>query len=199
MLRPRGGNDFCYTPLELDCIVADLRAFVELGADGFVFGALHCDGRTIDVGKTGQIVREAGKLPVTFSRAIDLTHVDDLADNCRRLADVGVRRVLSSGLAPNAQLGVSTLRRMRLLCEGGNVIVMPGAGITEHNAALVLEQSGCVEFHGSAKGVANAGGETLGYNGVDFGRTGHTTDASIVRALVAIGRTRLADGGKEKH
>lgn len=180
----------------MDCLLDDQRSFVQNGADGFVFGALRSGGRTIDAQQTERVLNEADGRPLTFSRAFDLTDGSQLEDNCRQLADIGVSRVLSSGLAPNAELGVSTLRRMRQICEGSNLLVMPGAGITAQNARSLLEQSGCVELHGSAKRQTSSCGTSGHNNGVDFGRTVHT-DVDIVRQLVTIGRNYL-NARKEK-
>ncbi|MFN5337448.1 MAG: copper homeostasis protein CutC, partial [Bacteroidota bacterium] len=43
MIRPRGG-DFVYTPKELWVMKQDIQLLADLGADGFVFGALDAKG-----------------------------------------------------------------------------------------------------------------------------------------------------------
>lgn len=103
MLRSRAGLDFCYSPAEMEVMLADLDAFAALAAakqmsvalKGFVFGALlrvaagNSDSNNgtvripsasgIDVANTTRVVRraaEAGGFTVTFHRAVDYLGAD---------------------------------------------------------------------------------------------------------------------------
>lgn len=142
MIRPREGG-FCYTKTELLAAKRDLEAFLEYGVDGLVFGFLKEDG-TIDIELTREFVRLAGDIPVTFHRAIDV--VPDWKKAIDQLAESGVKRVLTSGLAPNVLLGLDTVKEM-VEYAGDRLIIMPGAGITPDTADKVAQYTGCKEMH----------------------------------------------------
>ncbi len=142
MIRPREGG-FCYSDTELLTAFHDAEAFLECGVDGLVSGFLNEDG-TIDVELTKKIVRLAGNVPVTFHRAIDV--VPDWKTAIDQLADAGVARVLTSGLAPDVLLGLDTVKSM-VEYAGDRLIVMPGAGITPETADKVAEYTRCKEMH----------------------------------------------------
>lgn len=72
MLRVRGGNDFLYSPAELDAMQTDALLLRAVGrVDGFVFGALTAEGN-IDIDACKTIIQVTAPLPVTFHRAIDV-------------------------------------------------------------------------------------------------------------------------------
>jgi copper homeostasis protein len=142
MIRPREGG-FCYTKTELLTARRDMETFLEYGVDGLVFGFLNEDG-TIDVDLTSKFVRLAGDVPVTFHRAIDV--VPDWKKAIDQLADIGVKRVLTSGLAPNVLLALDTVKEMVEYADN-RLIIMPGAGITPATAEKVAEYTGCKEMH----------------------------------------------------
>lgn len=183
MLRPRGGGDFHYSDLEMDCILADIHYLKDAGADGFVFGALDQD-RRIDERNCQKVVDVAGSLPVTFHRAFDVTMKSDLIENVHLVQSIGFKRLLTSGLALSAMDGIKTIRTINN--EANNLIVMPGAGINVRNAGLILEQSGCQEFHSSGRSAATAPVASL-INGIDFGRC-QPTNRETVRQLVDIAK-----------
>lgn len=183
MLRPRGGADFRYTPLEMDALIVDLQALRRAGADGFVFGALNAD-RTVNVAQTERVVVAASPLPVTFHRAFDVTEPTQLAENWSAVQATGCRRLLTSGLARTAEQGVAVIRRLVELSRGTGVTVMAGSGISVANAAFVLTETGCREVHGSGRKADGSQGPSA-VNGIDFGRTIHT-DEDTVRQLVKI-------------
>ncbi len=146
LIRPREG-DFVYSPSELRVMAMDIAAAVPF-ADGIVGGVLTAEG-DVDIAATSMLVRQAQGLPFTFHRAFD---------RCRRplvaleqVIVAGCRRVLTSGQAPSAAGGIGLLRQLRDLA-GDRLIVMPGGGVSEDNARLILDQTGCQEIHGSCSG-----------------------------------------------
>lgn len=203
MLRPRGGSDFIYTEAEMDCLLDDLTIFRAHGADGFVFGSLYPDRRRPHEAQALRVLEAAGsELPVTFHRAFDLTDPAELAANLDTLQRIGFRRLLSSGLSATAAEGMQTLRRMVEMSAAadGDFIVMAGSGITTANAAVILQQTGCREFHGSGRRQLSAVesctlAPTL-VNGIDFGRTVHADEATITE-LANIGRLNIREKGTE--
>ena len=155
MLRPRGG-DFLYNASELEVIEADLRALRGAGADGVVVGVLRDDGR-VDEASLRRLVRLAAPLPVTFHRAIDVT--PDPVEALHACARCGVARVLTSGGQPTAMQGAAMVRRLvaTAATEGYAIVVAAGGGVTEANAAALLQQTGAPELHGSARDAVRSG------------------------------------------
>ena len=146
MIRPRGG-DFCYTDLEFEVMQEEIRQARQLGADGIVLGLLNEQGG-VDVPRTQRLVELAAPLPVTFHRAIDMTPKPSQA-----LIDViatGASRVLTSGGAPNAKLGMREIARMVETAQG-RIAIVAASGITADTIAAVAENTGATEFHSSAR------------------------------------------------
>lgn len=142
MIRPRGGG-FVYTDEERDIMRRDIVIARELGADGIVTGCLRIDN-TVDVELVRLLVETAKELPVTFHRAFDAT--PDLGASLESLIDAGVQRVLTSGGAPTAADGVTTLAKL-VRQAGSRLIVMPGGGVREHNVRSTVSTSGVREVH----------------------------------------------------
>lgn len=169
----------------MECVLSDLNHLRNAGADGFVFGALKAD-RSIDEINCQLVISTAGPLPVTFHRAFDITHPSALEANLKVVHALGFKRLLTSGLAPNALAGIDNIRK--LIVNSSGMIVMPGAGITTSNVTQILEQSGCIEFHASARLTAHVDDERDHINGIDFGANNHKpSDRETVLRLVNIG------------
>jgi copper homeostasis protein len=152
LIRPRGG-DFVCSSLELAVSHHDVETAKALGASGVVLGILCPDGR-IDRERTASLIARARPMSVTFHKAFDAT--PDPFDGLEILISLGVDRVLTSGGAPTARLGVE---RLAALVEQarGRVAVMAGGSITEDDAPALLA-SGLREMHvGSA---VNTNGKT---------------------------------------
>jgi len=151
MIRPRGG-DFCYTALEFEVMREEVRQARRLGADGIVLGLLNEHGG-VDVTRTRQLVELAAPLPVTFHRAIDMTPSPSHA-----LVDVlvtGACRILTSGGASNARLGMLEIAHMVEIGEG-RIAIMVASGITPDTLATIAEHTGATEFHSSARTEFNS-------------------------------------------
>ncbi|XP_063699358.1 copper homeostasis protein cutC homolog [Culicoides brevitarsis] len=148
MIRPRAGNDFHYTKLELDSMVEDIELFRELGADGFVFGALDDNGR-IDAIANTTLMNAVDDLPVTFHRCFDMLPPKDLQINALLIAELGFSRILTSGCAAKAENGISQIKQLMNLTS--DLIVMPGSGVNAKNLEMILKETGAKEFHASAR------------------------------------------------
>ena len=142
MIRSRGG-DFEYGAREMDTMVARLDEFRALGADGFVFGALRADG-SIDTAATSRIIEAADGLPVVFHRAFDRT--PDLSASLQVLIGLGVERVLTSGGAERAILGVDRLASL-MRESRGRIGILPGGGIDGGNVHEIAARTGVTEVH----------------------------------------------------
>lgn len=146
LIRPRAG-DFLYSDLECETMHRDIEACVALGCDGVVLGVLDAEGR-VDGARCRALIAAAGKLGVTFHRAVDLSQ--DPAQALEDIVALGCERILTSGTCASAPDGVG------LICDlvrqaAGRIAVMPGAGITAQNIAALAEATGACEFHASAK------------------------------------------------
>ncbi len=141
MIRPRGG-DFCYSALEVECMLRDVELARELGADGVVVGALTPDG-TVDRPLTARLVAAAAPLPVTFHRAFDMTR--EPAAALEALIELGIERLLTSGQESSALEGLELIAEL-IEQAGERIVVMPGCGITPRNLDRVLA-TGAREVH----------------------------------------------------
>jgi len=142
MIRPRAGG-FCYTPVEFRSALLDAQKLIELGADGLVFGFLNPDG-TVDEARTGELVQLAGEKQGVFHRALDVT--PDWRRALETLIKLGVKRVLTSGQAPNVFFALDTVAEMIRFAQGA-IEILPGAGVTLQNAQKVVEATGCTQIH----------------------------------------------------
>lgn len=146
MIRPRGG-DFLYDDDEFEAMKTDIRACKLLGCDGVVFGILRADG-SIDTERCQKLVELAYPMDVSFHRAFDRT-----ADPVQSLEDVincGCTRLLTSGCQPTADIGASLIKTL-IEQAGDRIIIMPGSGIRSDNLHHLIQATGAVEYHSSAK------------------------------------------------
>ena len=178
MIRPRSG-DFVFAADEVSVMCADIRAARDAGLTGVVLGATRPDGR-LDDAVLARLVAEAAGLDLTLHRAMDLTpDVDEAVEAAIRL---GFRRVLSSGGARLAGMGVNRLARM-ISVAAGRLSVMPGSGVSPQTWPL-LAGLGVSEVHASC---AAAWPATHG-KAAEFGfvtGTERRTDRALVAELKA--------------
>lgn len=142
LIRPRGG-DFLYSDTEYDIMRRDIELCGENGIDGIVTGILFPDG-TIDVERTARLIEFAYPMTATFHRAFDMC-----ADPVRGLEDViatGASRLLTSGQQNKALDAVELIRQL-VIQAGERLIVMPGGGIDETNAAQIITATKAKELH----------------------------------------------------
>jgi len=174
LVRPRPGG-FYYDGVEIDVVLRDIRQARELGAAGVVVGVLD-DADLVDIDTTRALVDAAGPLCVTFHRAIDV--VPKPADAVAELAEVGVRRILSSGQAAHSTDGIETLAAM-VDRAAGRVQIVAGGNVRSADIAS-LAAAGVSAVHLSARRTVE--GTASGPGG------GHAryevTDATLVRQAV---------------
>jgi copper homeostasis protein len=146
MIRPRGG-DFHYSAREVEVMKEDIRMAKELGADGVVFGCLTPEG-DIDRALTGELLKLARPLNVTFHRAFDVCR--DPQKALEELISLGIDRVLTSGQEATCLEGLELLTALNQQAAG-RIIVMPGGGITPRNINKIVAACGVTEVHLSAR------------------------------------------------
>ena len=146
LIRPRRG-DFLYSDAELAVMRRDIAFARQAGAFSVVLGCLTADG-SVDGERTGQLIAQAGPLPVVFHRAFDLC-CDPFAA-LETLAGLGIARLLTSGQAGNAAAGAPLLAQLVQLAAG-RLTIMPGGGINAGNIRHIARATGAREFHFSGR------------------------------------------------
>jgi len=137
LIRCRTG-DFVYSPSELVVMLADVKLLAcsakqhsgREGEVGVVIGALTKEGR-VDEPAVKALLQAAGTMPVTFHRAFDM--VRDADEALQTIANLGgIKRILTSGLAPTSLAGlplISSLSSSPQL-NNNNLTILPGSGIS---------------------------------------------------------------------
>lgn len=151
LIRPRGG-DFLYSDLEFDIMRRDIEICGESGADGIVTGLMNAGGN-IDVERTAKLVEFAYPMSVTFHRAFDMCSdpVKGLEDVC----STGASRLLTSGQRNRALDGIELIRQL-VVSAGERLLVMPGGGIDESNASLIVSATKVKEIHLTGRKIINS-------------------------------------------
>ena len=185
LIRPRGG-DFLYSRDEYAVIKKDVNASKQVGVNGVVIGFLTADGK-IDRERTEEITRMARPMSVTFHRAFDMCR--DAVEGLETLIEIGVDRVLTSGLKNKAEEGAALLAELRKQARG-RIIVMPGSGIDENNIGKIHRIVKASEYHVSLRKKLDS---LMSYRRDGIFMGGHSdvpeysqvvTDAERVRAFI---------------
>ena len=95
-----------------------------------------------------QAAEWAYPMGLTCNRAFDA--VPDPLEALETLIAVGCERILTSGLAATAAEGVSLLQQLVKQADG-RIRIMPGAGVRAGNIKMLMEITGAIEFHTSAR------------------------------------------------
>ena len=186
LIRPRGG-DFLYTPAEVECMIRDVDAAINAGADGVVIGALLPDG-SIDTDTCRRLIDHAKGRNVTFHRAFDVCHDPESA--LEPIIGLGCNRLLTSGCSTSAQEGIPMLRKL-IAQAGDRLTILPGGGVCPDNASEIMRVTGCRELHASARSSV-ASLMTYRNQSVSMGTPGSDeysrkiTDPAIVRAIKSL-------------
>ena len=145
MVRPRESG-FCYSKDEVELMFADAEEFINNGADGLVFGFLNSDGY-IDYELTEKFVKFVnGRCKTVFHKAFDVAK-DNLEDSVKKLSEIGVTRILTSGKSKNALEGAENIKKMIDL----NLLeILPAGSIRIHNIDELQSKTGCNFVHTSA-------------------------------------------------
>lgn len=145
MIRPRGG-DFVYDKDEIDIMISDIELCKIMGVKGIVFGCLTPGGQ-VDKWLCKRLL-DLWNGPATFHRAIDRSN--DIMEAAKSVIDLGFERLLSSGGADHVLKGIQNLKKMNSQLSS-HISIMPGAGVTHENAAMVVRETGCTELHSTCK------------------------------------------------
>lgn len=191
MVRPRGAG-FCYSEADFETMKTDARLMMEHGADGIAFGCLDESGN-IDVRQTREIIDIVKEYEgeAVFHRAFDC--VKDPYRSMEKLIEMGVDRVLTSGLKEKAMEGINLIADLQKK-YGDQIEILAGSGMNASNAKEMMEQTGICQIHSSCKGWAQdhtTTGEhvTYSYAGKSHVNDYEIVDERLVRELVE----RIAD------
>ena len=148
LIRPRPGG-FIYTQEEIELILREVREAKTIGAHGVVIGVLNQRGLICET-SLDLIMQHADGMDVTFHRAFDDTF--DPEQSLDVLMKHGVKRLLSSGMASNAELGLPILQNMKRYV-GDRLEIMPGGGINLSNVEQIIRDVNpdAIHFSGTRK------------------------------------------------
>lgn len=141
MIRPRAGG-FCYTDLEFETLLRDTRELAKAGADGFAVGFLTADG-WLDEERSKIWAEAAGDRELVFHRAFDIMK-NEPEEVLPRLAEIGFKRILTSGREPSAPAGAEMIKRC---VQVGAVEVLAGGGVRAENVQELIQNTGCRQVH----------------------------------------------------
>jgi copper homeostasis protein len=145
MVRPRGG-DFLYDDGEFAAMLRDVASLRAAGAAGIVSGALCADG-ALDRDRLRALKLATGAASFTCHRCFDLCADPQAA--LATLVDLGVPRVLTSGMAASAPHGAAAIRALVEQARD-RILVMAGAGVRDGNVAELVRATSVREVHLSA-------------------------------------------------
>ena len=144
LIRPRSG-DFQYDASERQQILSAADEAAQCGAQGLAVGALLADGQ-LDRSLLQQLRHAQPDIELVMHRAFD--SCSNPTQALQQLVELGYDRILTSGGAAEVSSGCEALRQLRELA-GELIEIIPGGGVTAHNAAQILRVTGCDQLHGS--------------------------------------------------
>ena len=177
MVRPRGAG-FCYSEADFEVMKADAEILMKHGADGIAFGCLDENGE-IQNEQTKEIIDIIKKYEgeVVFHRAFDC--VKDPYESMEKLIEMGVDRVLTSGLKAKAADGMELIAKLQER-YGEEIEILAGSGINASNALEIMKKTGISQVHSSCKGWVKdptTTGEEVSYS---YAEGEHRDDYDVV-------------------
>ena len=144
MIRPKAG-DFCYDRHEIKQMFDDIAYFRSLDVHGVVLGVLN-DNNTVDINLTNMLVNAAGKLEVTFHKAID--SCDNILEELRMIIDnTRVSSILTSGGFKDAFAGHEIIKEM-IKIAGKNISIIVAGSVTSDNILSLHKLIEGNKYHG---------------------------------------------------
>ena len=133
MVRPRQGN-FNYSPVEVNLMQQEIRALLQAGATGVVFGCLTPE-HEIDLESTKSLISKAKALELctTFHRAFDF--IPNKPEALETLIELGFNRILTSGGMATAEEGAEEIKTL-VKQASGRIEIMAGSGVNSQNIPL---------------------------------------------------------------
>lgn len=148
MLRPRGAG-FHYSDVDYEVMKMDAELLMKNSSDGLAFGFLTEDGE-VDKEKTAEIVKIIKEYngEAVFHRAFDC--VADPYKTMETLIELGIDRVLTSGLEPKAIEGKEVIKNLQEK-YGDKIEILAGSGVNVGNMDEIMDYTGINQIHSSCK------------------------------------------------
>ena len=148
LIRPRAAG-FTYAEDEIQLMLNDIKNCRELGVKGIVIGALNLN-KTIDRDTMLRMKDAAKELEITCHRAFDDSF--DWKNSMDVLIEVGINRILSSGLSSSVEVGLPILKEM-MKYANSRIEIMVGGGVNLGNVQRILldVQPDAIHFSGTSK------------------------------------------------
>lgn len=148
MIRPRGAG-FHYSDKEFEVMKADAEMMMQNHADGLAFGCLDENGN-VQIEQTKQFIEIVKRYngEAVFHRAFDC--VKDPYQTIETLIDLGVDRILTSGLENKAMDGKELIKELQTR-YGHRIEILAGSGINATNAKEMMNYTGIHQVHSSCK------------------------------------------------
>lgn len=148
MVRPHS-RSFHYSNEDIETMALEIESIREAGAAGIVVGAITRH-RTVDERALERLVPLAGDMQITFHRAFD--ELDNLSQGMKLLHHYPqITRVLTSGGVRPAAEAIYEIWELVQACQGKNLQILAGHGLTPENVMEVVRRTGVREVHfGSA-------------------------------------------------
>lgn len=177
MVRPRGAG-FHYDEADFETMKLDAELMMKNGADGIAFGCLDENGN-IDEVQTQAIIDIIKKYngEVVFHRAFDC--VQNPYQSIEKLIEMGVDRVLTSGLKNKAMAGMELIADLQKK-YGDKIELLAGSGMNASNAKEMMDKTGISQVHSSCKGWLcdpTTTGEEVSYS---YAAKPHENDYDVV-------------------
>lgn len=177
MIRPRGAG-FYYSQADFETMKIDAELMMKNGADGIAFGCLDEHGN-IEEEQNREIIDIVKKYhgEVVFHRAFDC--VQNPYEVMEKLIEMGVDRVLTSGLKAKAMTGIELIADLQKK-YGDKIEILAGSGINASNAKEMMDRTGIWQVHSSCKGWMTdptTTGEEVSYS---YAAEPHTNDYDVV-------------------
>ena len=125
----------------------DVELCKQLGYEGIVIGLLNIDA-TVNVERTKYLVDIAYPMEVTFHRAFD--RAKNALQSLEDIINCGCQRILTSGQVSNAFDGKDLIKQLIEQADD-RIIIMPGSGVRSNNIKQLIDYTGAVEIHSSAR------------------------------------------------
>lgn len=177
MVRSRGAG-FHYHQEDFQTMLLDVDSMLQNGADGIAFGCLDEHGN-VDVAQTKAIIdkiKAKGK-EVVFHRAFDC--VSDPYQAIETLIELGVDRILTSGLQAKAMQGKELIKELQIK-YGDRIELLAGSGMNASNALEMMEYTGISQVHSSCKDWLLDPTTTMNNVSYSYGEGQHQNDYDVV-------------------
>ncbi len=186
MVRPRGAG-FLYSQEEFDTMLLDCELILKNDADGIAFGFLT-DSFTLDkirMKSFVDLIHSYHKTAV-LHRAFDCT-IDpyEAVETC---IELGVDRILTSGLQEKAMDGAPLLRELQEK-YGECIEFLIGSGVNVGNAKNLMQDTGIHQLHASCRGWEvdpTTAGNGVSYSYAEEMRYEKTSAQIVVQLLKAM-------------